>query len=289
MGESHHETLDVLPLQHPITVDGKIEDWLAQERQQRILTLTDSEWERADNTPTQTQTQEPAKSLRMWTGHHENRFYLAFQWEDETHNALYRPWKLSQGRYQRARITDDMFVVRLQLGESFQQCMLSNTSYKTDVWRWSAGRSNLSGVADDMYHAFSNQPFDKPVREYTGKNGMVYFLNALDAGFPGWQTVPQPTPGNTPVVPSIVKAGEPSESRADVLALGKWHEGLWTVEFSRQFKTNDPDDAVFAFDQPQVIQFAVFYAGYQLRKFITKPIALRLLPTNEAKQENAKQ
>ncbi|MEO5334462.1 MAG: ethylbenzene dehydrogenase-related protein, partial [Magnetococcus sp. YQC-5] len=273
--ETHYETFQVMPLDTPITVDGAIEDWGAQGHEQgRQVSLTNSDWEESEQESVDS-TSSLEKHVRIWTGYHKEHFYLAAQWRDETQNAIYKPWKLSQENYQRTRTVDDMFVVRLKLDDSFQQCMLSNNPYRTDIWRWSAGRSNLSGVADDMLHAFSKNPFDKPAREYEGKNGTVYFLNVLDAGYSGWQTSPQPKAGSGPVVASIVKAGEPAGSRADVLAVGKWQDGVWTLEMSRNLNTKDPDDAVFVIGGKNVMQFAIFYAGYKLRKFITQPIVFQ--------------
>ncbi|MBF0126885.1 MAG: hypothetical protein HQM02_06700 [Magnetococcales bacterium] len=274
--ESRYDEIGVGPLQAPVTVDGDLADWVAQGREQGVvLPLIDSEWESNDG-QTGERVVDPEKQVRLWVGHRGERFYLAAQWRDETRNAVYKPWKLSQGGgYQRARTPDDMFVVRLQMGDSFSQCMLSSLKYRTDVWRWSAGRSNLSGVADDMSHVFSGEPFDKPSREYEGNKGTVFFLSTLDSGYPGWQAQPQPKAGSGPVVASVVKAGDASGSRADVAGVGQWKEGVWTLEMSRALQTLDPEDAVFAIGGENVAQFAVFFAGYQLRKFITKPVALR--------------
>ncbi|MEO5369872.1 MAG: ethylbenzene dehydrogenase-related protein [Magnetococcus sp. DMHC-1] len=266
-----------MPLNVPVVVDGELGDWNAQGmREGRLLSLTDSEWEVDAATGKDAPLKE--KKLRVWFGHHGERLYFAAQWSDETMNALYKPWKLSGNGYQRSRALDDMLVVRWQMGESFSQCMLSSTQYRTDVWRWSAGRSNLSGFADDMQHLFSNKPFDKPAREYEGNKGTVYFQNAMDEGIPGWQTEPTPKPESGPVVPSIVKVGEASGSRADVTAAGRWKDGVWTVEMSRLLKTRDPNDVVLEVGGERVVQFAVFNAGYRLEKLITSPFRARLLP-----------
>ncbi|MEO5349705.1 MAG: ethylbenzene dehydrogenase-related protein [Magnetococcus sp. YQC-3] len=271
-----HENWSVPPLAHPITVDGKLEDWAAAGRGAAwTLPLTDSDWQLGAEESGVAARQEEERWLRIWMGHRDGRLYMVAQWPDKTQNALYRPWKLSQGQYVRANTVDDMFVVRFQLGDSFNRCMLTNSPYRTDVWRWSAGRSNLAGIADDMSHAFSDRPFDQPAREYEGNTGLVYFLNRLDEGYPGWQSVPQPAPGTDAVVPGIAKAGQPTGSRADVAAAGVWENGVWTLEMARAFATGDPGDVVFVAEGEQVAQFAVFYAGYRLRKFVTAPVLLK--------------
>ncbi|HIJ84754.1 MAG TPA: hypothetical protein HPQ00_11220 [Magnetococcales bacterium] len=200
---------------------------------------------------------------------------MAAQWQDPSQNVLYKPWKLAHESYVRANMADDMFVVRFQMGDSFNRCMLTNKPYHTDVWHWSAGRSNLAGIADDISHAFSDKPFDKPSREFEGNKGIVYFLKTLDEGSPGWQSVPQPDSITTPVVPGIAKSGIPSGSRADVTAVGVWKNGIWTLEMSRRLTTGDPEDVVFVPGGENIIQIAVFYVGYRLQKFVSKPIGIR--------------
>lgn len=265
------------PLDHPITVDGKIGEWLSPEQGAAwTLPMTDSDWQSGGESGNATRPEEPDKELRIWMGHRDGRLYLAAQWPDKTQNALYKPWKLSQGQYIRANTGDDMFAVRFQLGDSFSRCMWSNASYRTDLWRWSAGRSNLAGIADDMSHAFSDRPFDQPAREYEGNKGLVYLLNRLDEGYPGWQAVPQPPPGTDAVVPGIAMAGLPAGSRADVAARGVWENGVWTLEMARAFETGDPGDVVLVAEGEQVAQFAVFYPGYRFRKFVTAPVLLKI-------------
>ncbi|MBF0428242.1 MAG: hypothetical protein HQL94_04910 [Magnetococcales bacterium] len=258
----------------PIQVDGELGDWVAQDREQALLLpLTDSEWLQDEASSGESEP-DGQMVMRLWAAYHGDRFYLAAQWSDATQNATYKPWKLTNGEYVRARTVDDMFVVRLQLGESFSQCMLTNSAYQTDIWRWSAGRSNLAGLADDMKHAYSSKPFDTPAREYEGKNGIVYFLSTYDPGVSGWQNVPRPK-GVATVVPSVAKSGESSGSRVDVTAVGQWRDGVWTLEMSRKMNTGDPEDVVFKVGGEQVAQFAVFNAGYQWRKYITNPVLLK--------------
>ncbi|MBF0180689.1 MAG: hypothetical protein HQM03_11765 [Magnetococcales bacterium] len=274
--ENHYAELPVVRLSAPVVVDGDFADWDAHgvgkgER----LALTDSEWESGPASAPD-EDDAPSRELRVRTAYHENIFYMAMEWPDATMNALYKPWKWAGDSYRRNREVDDMLVVRWKLGDSFHACMLASTRYRTDVWRWSAGRSNLSGVADDMRQEFSDQPFDKPAREYEGNKGTVYLLNEPDVGSPGWQSLPGPKPGSGPVVASIAKAGDPSGSRADVAAKGRWKDGVWRVEMSRRLRTDDPEDVVLEPGGERVVQFAVFYAGYRLRKFITAPMRVRL-------------
>ncbi|MBF0296144.1 MAG: hypothetical protein HQL96_13220 [Magnetococcales bacterium] len=274
--ENRYAELPVVRLSAPVVVDGDFADWdaLGVTKGQR-LALSDSEWE-AGTVSAPDEDDPPARELLVRAAYHEKHFYLALEWPDATMNAVYKPWKLAGEGYRRSREVDDMLVVRWQLGDSFNACMLSSTRYRTDVWRWSAGRSNLSGVADDMRHEFADKPFDKPAREYEGNKGTIYFVNEPDAGFPGWQSLPTPKPGAGPVVPSVAKAGDPSGSRADVAAKGHWKDGVWRVEMSRRLRTDDSEDVVLEPGVEQVAQFAVFYAGYRMRKFITAPVRVRL-------------
>lgn len=276
-GDSRGEVFPVLPLEGEITVDGDLADWRGV-GPGRVLELSDSDWKPDEESPSGESDKETERSVRIWAGHRDGRFHLAAQWADETRNAIYKPWKFNRERYVRSSTIDDMFVARWQVGESsFPACMLSNAIYRTDVWRWSAGRSNLARMADDMTHHFSSRPFDQPAREYAGNRGLVYFLNVSDAGFPGWQSVPQPKAGGGDVVPSVAREGAPSGSRADVEAVGVWKDGVWSLEMSRKLVTGDPEDVAFAPGGESVGQFAVFYAGYRLRKFITRPVVLRFM------------
>lgn len=268
------ERIPVLQLSGPVQVDGDLNEWASLGQSTYLpVPLHFSEWRTKDEENTE---EEEDREARIMAGIYNQTLYFAIRWKDPTSNNFYKPWKFRRGKYQKQRKLDDLFVFRFRVGEKFSRCMLSSTTYQTDLWRWSAGRSNLSGVADDMIHRFSGTPFDTPSVEYDGKRGTVYFQKQMDPGSGGWTDTPKPKRGSGLSVPGIITEKPPEGSRSDVLAKGQWNEGYWSLEVSRSLKTSDPDDVVFKPGAVSEFQIGAFFSGYKLKKFISKILELDL-------------
>ncbi|MBF0143501.1 MAG: hypothetical protein HQL57_05425 [Magnetococcales bacterium] len=267
--------LGVTPLSAPVVVDGDLGEWSALgSAAAEPIPLQLSETLEEEETPPPGEEKPPALEIQL--GIHGRRLYVGARWADPTPSQEYKPWRRQGGRFQQQRLVDDMFVLRFQTGESFSSCMLANRPYVTDLWRWSAGRSDLTGIADDMIHRFSDKPFDQPSVEYEGLRGMVYFLKAMDSGTGGWQMTARPEGSQGGVVPGTETRVPPQGSRADVVAKGSWRDGYWSLEMGRDFSTGDPEDVLFEPGKGIVFQGGVFLAGYKMKKYITPSLEFGL-------------
>ena len=207
---------------------------------------------------------------KIRAGVFDKTLYMSVTWKDEKPDELYRPWQNMGKHWRRGRKKDDMFAARFELNGELAACMLSGQTYSVDVWRWSAGRSNVEGYADDMTHKFSTE-FQEKSAVYTHDGKSIYISTNIDQGTRGWSFTrkPKTTEGD---IKTGITYRTPSGSLADVKAKGIWKDGQWTLELSRPLKTSDVDDAVFYAGLKINAQFAFFNAGYRLRKQITNSI-----------------
>ncbi|MBF0382658.1 MAG: hypothetical protein HQL69_16675 [Magnetococcales bacterium] len=265
--------LAVTKLNGPVQIDGKVDEWskLGSTSWQNVI-LSNSDWR--DSTNVEEEIEDIDISVKV--GSFNERVYFALRWKDSRPDVAYKPWKLRGRHYKRRRSVDDMLVLRFRLGDVFSECMLINKPYVTDLWRWSAGRSNISGFADDMIHRFSNVPFDSPSMEYQGDRGLLYFQKNMDSGSGGWKLSKRPVKGGEYVVSGVNNLSLPTGSRADVAAKGVWSKGFWYLEMSRAFKTGDDEDVVFSQQTATEFQIGVFHPGYKLRKFISKTLRITM-------------
>ncbi|MBF0309379.1 MAG: hypothetical protein HQL56_07630 [Magnetococcales bacterium] len=171
------------------------------------------------------------------------RFYLAARWADDAADVQFRPWRWRDGKYVRSENRDDQFVVRFDMGGDYDSCMLAKTSYKVDVWRWSAGRSNAVGLAEDQSHVISLDPLED-ASDFQGPKGTVYILKRNDAGEAFYANAKAPAAKAGEEEPGIVMSGSGSGSLVDVQAKGVWKDGYWNLEMSRALNTGNADDVV---------------------------------------------
>jgi hypothetical protein len=253
-------------------INGQLDEWNKIGAKIYSLAVKDTSMDFSEKNENALKFWQP--NLKVMAGIYDNHIYIAARWQDKSKDDLYRPWKKMGTHIRRGRNKDDMFAIRFQLGESFSSCMLSGKDYETDVWRWSAGRSNLAGIADDMYHHLSPKPLE-PAMEYDGKRGLVYFQKRMDAGKGGWKLSKKPkklkTSSQIAVIPDLKKG-----SRIDVSAASAWENNYWQLELKRKLTTADPKDIAFTMQQEVVAQIALFNAGYRLRKLTTSPIILKI-------------
>jgi hypothetical protein len=74
-----------------------------------------------------------------------DKIYFAARWPDADASLDYRPWRWMGKKYRRGKQRDDMFAMRFHLDGDYNRCMIAETTYRVDVWLWSAGRSNETG------------------------------------------------------------------------------------------------------------------------------------------------
>lgn len=203
------------------------------------------------------------------------RIHFIVRWQDERADEFYKRWVPRLGKYTRDRRLDDMLALRFHTAGELSDCMLSGRDYTVDVWRWSAGRSQLAGAADDMRHVISKTPMERAA-EYPSDFGTIYIRKTMDEGRNGWHNAPRPSTGGDEVMPGVELDGRREGSAADVDAVGKWANGAWTVELSRKLRTGDPEDVDFSAAAPLTWQMAFFNPGYRMQKQITPLLKLKM-------------
>ncbi len=183
--------------------------------------------------------------VQLRLGVHGDRVYVAARWADDKEDLEYKPWEWSRNRYRRGKDRDDMFAIRFEMNGDYNRCMIAEVDYGVDVWLWSAGRSNRSGYAMDMWHSIGTG-FVDGAAEYKGPTGKtVYIRKGSDDGEPIYvNTRPDMRTHQGDVLPGIELTPSPSGSVADVAAKGVWRDGFWHLEMSRKLDTGYADDAV---------------------------------------------
>lgn len=199
------------------------------------------------------------------------RFFVAVRYPDATEDKEHQGWDWRGDKYQLARRYDDQFAVRFHMAGDFDRTMLSAKDYKVDVWLWSAARTNPTGVAEDMSHAFTTR-MTEDAAEYALPGGKTLYIKKLrDSGVGPYKTLPRPREHKGDKLPSF-ETQKASGSAADVSAKGTWKAGHWQIEFSRALNTGNDDDVVFKPGQKLLGQIAVFNRAQAEHKSVSEPL-----------------
>ncbi|MBF0160976.1 MAG: hypothetical protein HQL88_01685 [Magnetococcales bacterium] len=185
--------------------------------------------------------------LLLAVGLTADRIFVAARWPDATQDNQYKPWQWQQDKYEQSKKLDDMLAIRFHLTGPYDVCMLPERegSYQVDVWQWSAGRSNLAGLAEDMVHTISTR-FVEDAAEYPLPNGhTVYIKKRRDDGAAFYKVARPDKKFQGETLPGVVMTGSGSGSLVDVAAVGRWQEGHWSLEMSRLRVTGHDDDVAF--------------------------------------------
>jgi len=150
-------------------------------------------------------------------------------------------WDSASSRYKASSKREDTMVLKWAMNPFYTDISLSsNSSYQADIWFWKAFRTDPMGYADDKIHIYSKIPKSKATRLHSKNNSLFFLQRKGDQGNSSY---------TTNVLMEKKKQQEsryihrqPSGSRADVKAKGKWHKGEWTIEFLRKLDTGHSDD-----------------------------------------------
>jgi hypothetical protein len=178
-------------------------------------------------------------------------FYVAVKWPDAEANLEYKNWVWRMNKYKRDKKKDDMFALRFDMGGDYNQCMISKSDYKVDVWLWSSGRSNLTDYAEDMNHHMSTRLIENAAEyEFKREDGTmatIYIKKRKDSGKAPYKNARIKRKKKIgKKINSIKLVDKPSGSVIDVKAKGKWLDGFWTLEMARKLDTANKDDVVLS-------------------------------------------
>lgn len=209
--------------------------------------------------------------VKLKAGVADGKFHLAAKWPDPKADTKNKPmvWSKSKNKYERGKDRDDMFVVRFDLAGSYDFCMLSKQEYKVDLWQWSAGRSDLAGLAEDYVHVISQAAIENAAEYEVPGGGMVYIKKLRDAGNEVYQNSKAPAEFKGDELPGVELTGNHSGSLVDVAAKGVWKEGHWHLEMSRALNTGQADDRPFNPGDKLQGAIGVFNDGFAEHKSIS--------------------
>jgi len=128
-------------------------------------------------------------------------------------------WDSAAGIYVPGKETEDTLNVVIAPGAG-------GASLFADLWVWRAGRTDPMASADDLYISYDS---GTSAPQIFPDKGQAPWYSRYFSAYAG----------------DIIKRfclRKPSGSAADVSAKGIWHEGVWTVEFSRKLDTGNIDD-----------------------------------------------
>lgn len=186
--------------------------------------------------------------VRLAVGLSAERIFVAAHWPDPTMDVHNKPWKWRETKYEQTKQLHDMFAIRFLLSGQYDVCMFptGQSTYQVDVWQWSAGRSNLAELAEDMVHTISTQYIEDAAEYPLPDNRTIYIKKRVDSGEPFYKLnrVDRKT-FQGDLVPDILLTGSGSGSLMDVSAVGTWHDGYWSLEMSRKRVTGHDDDVAF--------------------------------------------
>ncbi len=176
----------------------------------------------------------------------DTHVYFLAQFPDGNENRNHKTlvWIPEQELYRIGVDREDTFIVKWSMEPVPHDLRVdSDTPYKADIWYWKSHRTDHAGYADDKMHVYSTVKMPK-ARRVLSKNGTrFYLIRPGDNGEAAYHTVIRSSHvGNRA---PLFTFGQPSGSRADVRAKGKWENGKWTVEFARKLNTGHSDDVQF--------------------------------------------
>lgn len=275
VGAAPPQAIPVANLGSAPKVDGEFADWGTVGWQQVAIkpALDAAERVKYGLNPAEDRNATGSITVQVKAGIARGRLYLALRYPDDKEDRDYRGWEWRGDRYVEGKRLDDMASVRFHMAGDFDRTMLSAKEYQVDVWLWSAGRSDRSGVAEDFQHNISTRMIEDAA-EYSLPGGQtVYIKKQRDAGTASTKAIPRPKENKGERVPSF-EIQKPTGSAADVSARGIWKAGHWQVEFSRAMHTGNADDIVFKPGQKITAQIAVFNRANAENKSVSEPLLL---------------
>ncbi|MEO5377678.1 MAG: ethylbenzene dehydrogenase-related protein [Magnetococcus sp. DMHC-6] len=263
-GAESAQQVIIRPLSFLPTVDGDLTEWAA---------VPATDWNHIKVEPALEKdeaNQTGSLTIELAMGIHDDRLFIAVRWPDDNPDLQDRPWEWHDNKYRRSKMRDDMFAIRFHLSGTYDACMLPKkpTTYQTDLWRWSAGRSNLAGLAEDMYQTISTDPLTDAT-EY-GEEGIdkVYIKKTMDEGAPFYKTFTPSANKQENRMSSFTLTQDGSGSLTDVTAKGIWKDQFWHLEMARKLNTGYTDDVIFTPGIQILGGIAVFNKGYAEHKSV---------------------
>lgn len=185
--------------------------------------------------------------VRIRAVHTATEIFFLVNFPDADESRTHKSWAWDKGRgiYTVGQDREDIFIFKWNMAANpVDLSIYSDTPYMADIWYWKACRTDPAGYADDKSHLLS--PAEDP--DATGivsrSGNKMYLLRTGDVGESAY-SINLISEYQGDILPRYINR-QPTGSRSDVRARGVWHDGGWSIEFSRQLVTGNADDIQFA-------------------------------------------
>jgi hypothetical protein len=236
------QTLTADAINHPIHLDGEIDDWGDVEA--TFVPLSGHGG---------------ADRVELRAAIRGDRFYLLAIWDDTSQSDLHKPyqWNEASQTYVKTDRMEDRFALSMPITGDFTANKLDGSEFTADVWHWKANRSNPIGLAHDKSWRVSRTPFKRSLAIETPNGELVHIRRPSDAGDRLYKPVRYYVKEGE-IMPLYELDGEARGSIADVKAKGVWRDGRWYLELSRRLDTGHDDDAVIPANGTIAFAIALF-------------------------------
>lgn len=181
--------------------------------------------------------------IQIQSSYTDTHIYFLIHFPDNTENRIHKTltWNPDLELYKVGYEREDTFIFKWSMEAiPIDLSLSSETPYKADIWYWKSHRTDHAGYADDKYQIFS-QVQTRQSQPLISKSGKTFYLTRRgDNGSSAYKSLLQ-SEYQKEQMPSF-KLRQPTGSRADVKAKGKWRDGYWNIEFSRRLTTGQRDD-----------------------------------------------
>jgi hypothetical protein len=172
-----------------------------------------------------------------------NAIFILVTFPDKNESREHKPWIWNQDAemYTMGPDREDVLVLKWNMEPGWKDLSVyADKPYRADIWFWKACRTDPSGYADDKIQWLHETPIvsAKKLQSMSGKT--TYLVRKGDVGKPAYSNVIL-TDFQHPREPQFVPR-QPTGSRADISAKGKWANDQWTIEFRRRLITGQEDD-----------------------------------------------
>jgi hypothetical protein len=233
---------------------------------------TDVVWEKAREIKTHDKAADLTVALKaVYT---DTEIFLLVIFPDPDESRTHKSWTWDKGRelYTVGNDREDVFVIKWSMDTiTTDLSIYADNPHRADIWYWKACRTDGAGFADDKSHVYSQKENRDATKTISRSGKTMYLLRDGDEGTSAY-TIDLRSDYEGDILPRFL-IKQPTGSRADVKAKGRWENGAWTIEFRRNFLTGNQDDVQFNTAQKFLLGVSRYeIAGREVNPKLSEPL-----------------
>jgi hypothetical protein len=233
---------------------------------------TDVVWEKAREIKTHDKAADLTVALKaVYT---DTEIFLLVIFPDPDESRTHKSWTWDKGRelYTVGNDREDVFVIKWSMDTiTTDLSIYADNPHRADIWYWKACRTDGAGFADDKSHVYSQKENRDATKTISRSGKTMYLLRDGDEGTSAY-TIDLRSDYEGDILPRFL-IKQPTGSRADVKAKGRWENGTWTIEFRRNFLTGNLDDVQFNIAQKFLLGVSRYeIAGREVNPKLSEPL-----------------